>query len=86
VRESAIKEFRRLPGVGEKLAGALWDLGVRSAGELKGQNPGVLYQNLCNLRGGRVDKCVLYVFRCAVYYASNDMHNPRLLKWWNWKD
>ncbi len=24
---------------------------------------------------------LLYVFRCAVYYASNDIHNPELLKW-----
>jgi len=22
----------------------------------------------------------LYVFRCAVYYASNDIHDPELLK------
>jgi hypothetical protein len=28
----------------------------------------------------------LYTFRCAVYYASNKRHNPKLLKWWNWKD
>jgi hypothetical protein len=29
---------------------------------------------------------VLYVFRCAVYYASHEVHDPELLKWWNWKD
>ena len=28
---------------------------------------------------------MLYVFRCALYYASNDIHDPELLKWWNWK-
>jgi hypothetical protein len=33
-----------------------------------------------------VDRCMLNVFRCAVYYASNDIHDPELLKWWNWKD
>ncbi|MBC8473125.1 MAG: pathogenicity locus, partial [Planctomycetes bacterium] len=30
--------------------------------------------------------CMLYVLRCAVYYASNTEHDPDLLKWWNWKD
>ena len=29
---------------------------------------------------------MLYVFRCAIYYASNTEHNPELLKWENWKD
>jgi hypothetical protein len=28
---------------------------------------------------------VLYVFRCAVYYAGHREHDPELLKWWNWK-
>jgi hypothetical protein len=27
---------------------------------------------------------MLYVFRCAVYYASNETHEPERLKWWNW--
>jgi hypothetical protein len=28
----------------------------------------------------------LYVFRCAVYYATNKSHDVELLQWWNWKD
>jgi hypothetical protein len=36
--------------------------------------------------GQHVDRCVLYVFRCAVYFASESKHDPELLKWWNWKD
>jgi hypothetical protein len=27
---------------------------------------------------------VLYVFRSAVYFASNERHDPELLKWWSW--
>ncbi|HBE04968.1 MAG TPA: hypothetical protein DCY85_00570 [Firmicutes bacterium] len=30
--------------------------------------------------------CVLYVYSCAVYYASNERHDQEKLKWWNWKD
>jgi hypothetical protein len=36
--------------------------------------------------GRHVDRCVLYTFRCAVYFASESKHDPELLKWWNWKD
>ena len=32
------------------------------------------------------DRCLLYVFRCAVYYASAQKHEPEKLKWWNWKE
>ncbi|NMB56563.1 pathogenicity locus, partial [Candidatus Beckwithbacteria bacterium] len=31
------------------------------------------------------DRCLLYVFRCAVYYAKGG-RDPEKLKWWNWKD
>ena len=42
----------------------------------------------CVRQGVKVDRCVLYVYRCAVYYAntSPDERKPELLKWWNWKD
>jgi hypothetical protein len=45
-----------------------------------------MYDNLRVMRGGYMDRCVLYVFRCAVYFANNSTHDPELLKWWNWKD
>ena len=46
-----------------------------------------MYQSLMDLRGGQhIDRCVLYVFRCAVCYASNSVHEAELLMWWNWKD
>jgi hypothetical protein len=41
---------------------------------------------LCELRGKHIDRCVLYVFRCAVYFAAVKEPVPELLKWWNWKD
>ena len=42
--------------------------------------------SLWGLRGEQIDRCVLYVFRCAVYYAANETHESEKLKWWNWKD
>jgi hypothetical protein len=54
--------------------------------ELSVLNPESLYSDLCQQVGQHVDRCVLYVFRCAVYFASETKHDPELLKWWNWKD
>ena len=81
-----IKEFQDIPGVGPNIARDLVDLGYKSAEELRGENPGAMYRALMSLRSTHIDKCVLYVFRCAVYYASSTNPNPALLKWWNWKD
>ncbi len=32
------------------------------------------------------DRCLLYVFRCAVYFAETPKPNPKKLDWWAWKD
>jgi hypothetical protein len=80
------KQLEQIPGVGVKIAGTLREIGINNAGDLKGKNPEKLYQKLCRYKANPVDRCMLYVLRCAVYYASNTKHNPKLLKWWNWKD
>jgi hypothetical protein len=76
----------RIPGVGEKLAQKLSELGYAKVSELHDENPELMYQRLISLCGKEVDRCVLYVFRCAVYFASNSIHDPEKLKWWYWKD
>lgn len=83
---AVLKELRRIPGVGEAISRDLWQLGIRSVEELRGRDPEELYQRLCRLQGETIDRCMLYVFRCAVYFASNETHDPDRLKWWNWKD
>jgi len=85
-KQMILKEFRQIPGVGKSIAEDLWNLGLRSVSDLKNQDPEALYMSLCALQGTHVDRCMLYVFRCAVYYASNDTYDAELLKWWNWKD
>jgi len=83
---TAIKELQQIPGVGKKIAADLYSLGIRSIKELENKDPEELYLKLCAKQGTHIDRCMLYVFRCAVYYASHKKHNPELLKWWNWKD
>ena len=85
-RAAALRDLQRIPGVGPKIAHDLWRMGVGSVKDLKGVDPQKFYDRLCNLQKAKVDRCALYVFRSAVYFASRKKHNPELLKWWNWKD
>jgi len=77
-----------MPGVGKSISLDLWNIGIRNISDLKGKSPEQLFR-LSNEQAGMVqDRCLLYVFRCAVYYAETDTskHDPEKLKWWNWKD
>ena len=83
---SILTQLETIPGVGKSIAKDMRNIGIRSVDDLKGKNPEKLYKKLCDYKAAPVDRCVLYVFRCAVYFASNTKHDTRLLKWWNWKD
>lgn len=86
MKQSTLKQLQKIPGVGESIARDMQSIGIKSISDLKKQNPEKLYQRLCEYKASPVDRCMLYVFRCAVYYSSHTMHDPKLLKWWNWKD
>lgn len=85
-KKQVLRGLEGIPGVGESIARDLWNLGIRSPYDLKNRDPQMLYEKHCKQKGKTVDRCVLYVFRCAVYFASHKRHNPKLLLWWNWKD
>lgn len=79
-------ELQQIPGIGPSLADDLRRLGYRTIASLRGENPEKMYARFEKLVGSHVDRCVLYTFRCAVYYATVKRHDPEKLKWWNWKD
>jgi hypothetical protein len=78
--------LRTIPGVGPSIAADLRALGFEDPTGLRGKDPERLYARSNALRGVVQDRCLLYVFRCAVYFASTSRHQPELLKWWNWSD
>jgi len=78
--------LRLIPGVGPSLARDLRRLGYHAPADLRDADPEEMYRRLSMITKSRQDPCVLYVFRCAVYYASRRRHRPELLLWWNWKD
>ncbi|NDA62828.1 MAG: pathogenicity locus [Chitinophagia bacterium] len=66
----------------------LYNIGIRHIEDLKGKDPEVLYDNSNLFAGCIQDRCLLYVFRCAVYFAETptNRQDSEKLKWWNWKD
>lgn len=86
IRAQIIKDFQVIPGVGKSIAADLYNLGFRSLEQIKQADPETMFQNLCLFQGVRIDRCVLYVFRCASYFLNHVNHDRELLKWWNWKD
>ena len=85
-RAAALRDLRRIPGVGPAVAGDLWRLGFRRVADLRGRDPQEMYEALCRDQGMHVDRCMLYTFRCAVYFATEEHPDPELLLWWSWKD
>ena len=79
------QSLRSIPGVGIATEGDLHALGVDDVDRLVRADPEELFARLCAHHGGSSDRCNLYVYRCAVYYAEGG-REPELLKWWNWKD
>ena len=87
-KDKAIKELRGIPGVGKSIAEDLWNIGIRKIEDLKGQDPELLYDLSSIHAGVKQDRCLLYVYRCAVYFADTNKseREPSKLQWWNWKD
>lgn len=85
-RAQILRELKTIPGVGPSIAQDLYELGIRRVSDLRGRDPERLYQRRCRQQGGPIDRCLLYVFRCAVYFAETPRPDPARLLWWNWKD
>jgi hypothetical protein len=85
-KSQIIKQLQVIPGVGPSIANDLYEMGITSVRQLKGKDPEKLYRKRCEQQAVLIDRCLLYVFRCAVYFASTKRPRPELLLWWNWKD
>ena len=79
-------DLRNIPGVGKNMEHHFKSLGINSIEDLKGKDPEELYLTDCRNKGCDIDRCVLYVYRLAVYYAENEEYEAEKLKWWYWKD
>lgn len=78
-------ELQIIPGIGKSIAEDLRNIGIRKVTDLKGKNPEKLFDKSNKFAGVVQDRCLLYTFRCAVYFAEGG-RNKEKLKWWNWMD
>lgn len=85
-KEACMSELRRIPGVGKNIEEDLRNIGIKNIDDLKGKDPQELYRKDCEFKGFQEDKCQLYVFRLAVYFAETENPDKEKLKWWYWKD
>lgn len=87
-KEESIKNLMQIPGVGKSIANDLYRIGINKVEDLKQKNPDVLYDLSNKVAGCVQDRCLLYVFREAIYFAEipKEHHNKEKLKWWNWSD
>lgn len=79
-------ELRKIPGVGKVIEKDLINLGINDLAALRGRDPEELYARHNLRKGFTDDRCMLYVFRCAVYFAETENPEPEKLKWWYWQD
>ena len=69
-QKEVLKELQKIPGVGKSISNDLWRIGIRKVSDLKDKNPADLYIKSNKYAGVIQDRCLLYTFRCAVYFAS----------------
>lgn len=81
-KEIILKQLQTIPSIGKECSLDLWNIGIRKISDLDGENPDKLYKKLNEVSGATHDICMLYIFRCAVYYASEKFHEKLKLNWW----
>jgi hypothetical protein len=86
MRKTSQSDLLKIPGIGLSIAQDLNNIGIRSVADLKDKDPEKLYAQSNKFEKAVQDRCLLYVYRCAVYFANCKNHDPEKLKWWNWKD
>ncbi len=69
-KEHALEELRKIPGVNERAAEALWAIGIRSVRDLEGRDPIALYEELRGSKGSYAEPCMLNILKIAVQHAT----------------
>ena len=78
------RKLRDLRGIGKAMLRDFDELGIRSVAQLARANPDKLYEKLSNIRGQRMDPCVLDTFRCAAAQARDPLLPAAQRDWWYW--
>lgn len=80
VVRAKVQKLTDLPNIGPAMAGDLLQLGIEHPNALRGCDPLVLYQRLCELTGIRHDPCVLDVFMSITRFMDGEPARA----WWDY--
>lgn len=75
-----VANLEEIPNVGPSIATDLRLIGFKSPADLPGNDPYVMYDDLCRKSGKRHDPCVIDVFIAAVRYMEGAPKKP----WWKY--
>ena len=84
--KQAIKDLTLIPGIARTVADDLIQMGITKVSDLKDKDADRLFAKSNRQAGVVQDKQLLYTFKAAVYFASNEKHEEEKLKWRYWKD
>ncbi|MDP2432039.1 MAG: helix-hairpin-helix domain-containing protein [Pseudomonadota bacterium] len=73
-------ELEAIPNIGPVVADNLRQLGIHAPTDIKGQDPYVLYQQLCVQTGVMHDPCLLDTFIAATRFMAGEPPLP----WWRY--
>jgi hypothetical protein len=74
--EAESRPLEALPNVGPAVASYLREVGIHRPADLKGQDPYVLFQQLCGQSGVDYDPCLLDTFIAATRFMAGDEPLP----------
>lgn len=78
--------LREIPGVGKRTELDLLALGYDCVESLAEADPQEIFDRDCIRRGEQIDRCQLYVYRCAVAYANTQSPERDSFRWWHFSD
>jgi hypothetical protein len=78
IRGVSTSQLRSMPNIGPAVAAKLERIGIARPEDLRGRDPGELFERLCALDGLRHDPCLLDTFVAAVAFADGGPPRP----WW----
>ena len=73
-------ELEAIPNIGPIVAEYLRQLGIHVPTDIQGQDPYVLYQQLCTQTGKRHDPCLLDTFIAVTRFMAGEPPLP----WWHY--
>ena len=75
-----VQKWQDIPNVGPKMERDFVALGLRCPEDLKDADAFTLYKGICNVRGVRLDPCVLDTYMAAVDFMNGAPAKP----WWQY--